>query len=67
MTPKSPDYRDQHMRANRTGRDRDGVSSHDVWIMCPRPKYGQCEDEKNLCPCQDMNPGIILNVETKNK
>jgi len=41
------------------------VSSRDVGIVCPRPKCGQCEDKKNLCPCQDINPGIILNVETR--
>jgi hypothetical protein len=35
---KSPDYRDQHMRANTWERIGKELSSRDVRIMCPRLK-----------------------------
>jgi len=55
---KSPDYRDEHMRANVwEGKGKElkikrkfYVSSHDVRIVCPRLKTVMCERNCVACP-----------------
>jgi hypothetical protein len=60
MTPKSPDYRDQHMRAN--GWEGIGkelkiklkfyVSSRDVRIVCPR--LNELPNYCDTCPADSV-------------
>jgi hypothetical protein len=41
---KSPDYRDQHMRANAWEEIGKELGSHDVRIVCPRLNRSRCAD-----------------------
>jgi hypothetical protein len=63
---KSPDYRDQHMRANAwegIGKElkiirKFYVSSRDVRIVCPRLRRIACERNNTTCGLSQYVPGV---------